>query len=67
MPANYARWIDSQLRRHRVSYRLIIATQYPDGPPRAPPADLIIKGVPRIKMAEHLASRKDSVARVIIP
>ena len=33
----------------------------------APPADWIIKGVPRIKMAEHLASRKDSVARVIIP
>jgi dipeptidyl aminopeptidase/acylaminoacyl peptidase len=33
----------------------------------APPADWIIKGVPRIKMAEHLAARKDSVARVIIP
>ena len=34
----------------------------------APPADWIIKGVPRIKMAEHLAARKDSTAaRVIIP
>ena len=33
----------------------------------APPADWIIKGVPRIKMAEHLAARKDSVAKVIIP
>jgi dipeptidyl aminopeptidase/acylaminoacyl peptidase len=33
----------------------------------APPADWIIKGVPRIRMAEHLAARKDSTARVIIP
>jgi dipeptidyl aminopeptidase/acylaminoacyl peptidase len=34
----------------------------------ATPADWIIKGVPRIKMAEHLAARKDSTAaRVIIP
>jgi hypothetical protein len=34
----------------------------------APPADRIINGVPRIKMAEHLAARKDSTAaRVIIP
>jgi dipeptidyl aminopeptidase/acylaminoacyl peptidase len=33
----------------------------------APPADWILKGVPRIKMAEHLAARKDSTARVIIP
>ncbi len=33
----------------------------------APPADWIIKGVPRIKMAEHLAARKDSAAKVIIP
>jgi dipeptidyl aminopeptidase/acylaminoacyl peptidase len=33
----------------------------------APPADWIVKGVPRIKMAEHLASRKDSIAKVIIP
>jgi dienelactone hydrolase len=33
-----------------------------------PPADWIIRGVPRIKMAEHLAARKDSTAaRVIIP
>jgi hypothetical protein len=35
--------------------------------PGAPPADWIVKGVPRIKMAEHLAARKDSTARVIIP
>ena len=33
----------------------------------APPADWIVKGVPRIKMAEHLAARKDSTAKVIIP
>ena len=33
----------------------------------APPADWIIKGVPRIQMAEHLAARKDSAARIIIP
>ena len=33
----------------------------------APPADWIIKGVPRIKMAEHLAARKDSLPKVIIP
>jgi hypothetical protein len=33
----------------------------------APPADWIVKGVPRIKMAEHLAARKDSTARAIIP
>ena len=63
MPADNARWIDSQLRRHRVRYRLIIATHHPD----VPPPDWIIKGVPRIKMAEHLAARKDSTARVIIP
>ncbi|NUQ11506.1 MAG: S9 family peptidase, partial [Gemmatimonadaceae bacterium] len=33
----------------------------------APPADWIVKGVPRLRMAEHLAARKDSIARVIIP
>jgi dienelactone hydrolase len=33
----------------------------------APPADWIVKGVPRIRMADHLAARKDSTARVIIP
>lgn len=33
----------------------------------ATPADWILKGVPRIKMAEHLAARKDSAARIIIP
>jgi dipeptidyl aminopeptidase/acylaminoacyl peptidase len=33
----------------------------------APPADWIANGVPRIRMAEHLAARKDSTAWVIIP
>ena len=31
-----------------------------------PPAEWIVKGVPRIRMADHLAARKDSTGRVII-
>ena len=33
----------------------------------AAPADWIVKGVPRIRMADHLAARKDSTAKVIVP
>ena len=32
----------------------------------APPAEWIVNGVPRIRMADHLAARKDSTRKVII-
>ena len=54
-------------RRHRVHCRLGSDTDHPAMLPRVLPADWIIKSVPRIKMAEHLAARKDSTAKAINP